>query len=238
MTKFTEGQFYSLVMLKSLANLFFPKVCYACLHYLNDNEDTICTSCRHHLPITNFHFNNDDSVTKIFYGRVKVAYGTALFRFEKKSLVQQLIHGLKYKGYEHISPFLGDWLGGELKTIKAYEDIDVVIPVPLHKKKLKKRGYNQVAGFGKQIAECLHADYRDDVLLKITDTTSQTTKNQFTRWNKTDELFTIKNTSVIENKHILLVDDIITTGATLEACITILNHAKNIKISVACMAIA
>ena len=224
-------------MLKSLINLFFPKVCFACLKILNDNEDIICISCRHNLPLTNFHFNNDHTVSKIFYGRAQLENGTALFRFEKKGIVQQLIHGLKYKGYEQISPFLGDWLGGELTTLDNYKDIDMVIPVPLHKKKLKIRGFNQVAGFGKQIAESLGAEYRDDILLKVTNTTSQTTKSRFTRWNKTDELFTIQNTFAIENKHILLVDDIITTGATLEACIAVLNQAKKVKISVACMAI-
>lgn len=225
-------------MLKSLIHLFFPKVCFACFNYLNDNEHTICTSCRHHLPVTNFHLNNDDTILKIFYGRAKLENGTALFRFEKKSSVQQLIHGLKYKHYEHISPFLGDWLGGDLKTLENYRNIDIVIPVPLHKKKIKIRGYNQVAGFGKQIAEALNAEYKDDVLLKITNSNSQTSKKRFARWNHTDELFSLQNSNHIDNKHILLVDDIITTGATLEACITALNHAKNIKISVACMAIA
>lgn len=225
-------------MLKSLINLFFPKVCYACHNYLNDNEDTICISCRHNLPVTHFHFNNDDTILKIFYGRVKIENATALFRFEKKSIVQQLIHGLKYKGYEQISPFLGDWLGGELITLNDYKDIDIVIPVPLHRKKLKSRGYNQVTGFGKQIAASLNAVYKDDVLLKITNTASQTNKKRFARWNQTDELFIMQNPSSIENKHILLVDDIITTGATLEACISVLNQAKNIKVSVACMAMA
>ncbi|WP_317044644.1 ComF family protein [Confluentibacter lentus] len=221
-----------------MIDIFFPKVCYSCLNYLNDNEDTICISCRHDLPITNFHFNNDDTILKIFYGRAKVENATALFRFEKKSLVQQLIHGLKYKGYKQISRFLGDWLGGELRILNSYKDIDIVIPVPLHRKKLKSRGYNQVAGFGKQIAESLNATYKDDVLLKITNTASQTSKKRFARWNQTDELFIIQNSTSIENKHILLVDDIITTGATLEACISVLNQAKNIKVSVACMALA
>ena len=224
-------------MMKSLINLFFPKVCYACLDLLHDNEVIICVSCRHHLPVTNFHFNNDDAISKIFYGRALVENGTALFRFEKKGLVQQLIHGLKYKGYEQISPFLGDWLGGELKSIPNYQNIDIVIPVPLHKNKLKQRGYNQVAGFGKQIAASLDAEYKDNVLLKITNTGSQTSKKRFARWNQTEELFTLQNAACIENKHILLVDDIITTGATLEACITVLSQAKNSKISIACMAI-
>ncbi len=225
-------------MLKPIVDLLFPKVCYACLNLLNDNEKTICVDCRHDLPVTNFHFDNDDSVAKVLYGRAKIENGTALFRFEKKGLVQQLIHGLKYKGYETIGYSLGNWLGGELKDLDGYKSIDIVIPVPLHKNKLKKRGYNQVAKFGQQIAVALNAHYEDDVLVKITNTTSQTTKNRFTRWNNTDELFTMKNADTIENKHVLLVDDLITTGATLEACISVLSKAKNIKISIATMAIA
>ena len=152
--------------------------------------------------------------------------------------MQQLIHGLKYKGQEAIGVFLGKWLGGELKTLKAYNDIDVVIPVPLHKKKLKKRGYNQVAKFAQHIAETLNANYMDDVLLKVTNTQSQVLKKRLARWNDNDALFMLENTHAIANKHILLVDDLITTGATIEACVTALNHAENIKISVASMAIA
>ncbi len=225
-------------MPKSILNLFFPKVCYACHNLLHDNEATICIDCRHDLPVTNFHFDDNHAIKKVLYGRATIKNGTALFRFEKKGLVQQLIHGLKYKGYEHIGFVLGNWLGGELKTIKEYQSIDVVIPVPLHKKKLKKRGYNQVSKFGQQIAKALNADYKEDVLIKITNTKSQTTKGRFSRWTNTDELFALKNMTAIDNKHILLVDDIITTGATLEACILVLNHAKNIKISIATMAIA
>lgn len=225
-------------MLKPIVDLLFPKVCYACLNLLNDNEKTICVDCRHDLPVTNFHFDNDDTVAKVLYGRAKIVNGTALFRFEKKGLVQQLIHGLKYKGYENIGYSLGNWLGGELKDLDGYKSVDVVIPIPLHKNKLKKRGYNQVAKFGQQIAVALNAHYEDDVLVKITNTTSQTTKNRLTRWNNADELFTLKNAKTIENKHVLLVDDLITTGATLEACISVLSKAKNIKISIATMAIA
>ena len=225
-------------MLSSLLNLFFPKVCLACLGQLSDKEETICTSCRHDLPITNFHFNNDQTVLKVFYGRAKVENGTSLFYFEKKGMVQQLMHQLKYKGHKEIGALLGDWLGSELKTCDAYKAIDIVIPVPLHEKKLKSRGYNQVARFAKQIACALGVQYLDDVLLKVTNTTSQVNKKRFARWNHNEELFTLNNSNVIEGKHILLVDDIITTGATLEACIQVLNQSKNIKISIASMAIA
>jgi ComF family protein len=225
-------------MFKAIIDLFFPKVCYACHEVLNDHEQDICTDCRNNLPVTNFHFHKDNNVSKVFYARVKVEYGTALFRFEKKGLVQQLIHNLKYKGQESIGVFLGDWLGGELKTVKEYSEIDIVIPVPLHKNKLKKRGYNQVAQFAEHIASALNVKYIDNVLLKVTNTDSQVLKSRFARWTSNEELFTLQNKSTIANKHILLVDDLITTGATMEACINVLNQAKNIKISVACMAIA
>ena len=117
---------------------FFQKYVMLVMNLLNDNEQDVCTNCRNNLPVTNFHFNNDDTVLKIFYGRVKVEHATALLRFEKKGMVQQLIHGLKYKGQEAIGVFLGNWLGGELKTVKAYDDIDVVIPVHFIKRNLKK----------------------------------------------------------------------------------------------------
>jgi len=194
--------------------------------------------CRHDLPITNFHFDNNDSVAKALYGRAKIENGTALFRFEKKGNVQRLIHNLKYKDHEHIGFVLGNWLGGELKTLESYKNIDVVIPVPLHKNKLRKRGYNQVALFGQQVAKALNADYLDDVLVKVTNTKSQVNKKRLARWTNSNELFTLKNMETIDNKHILIVDDIITTGATLEACISVLNQAKNLKISIATMAIA
>ncbi|PWH83607.1 amidophosphoribosyltransferase [Algibacter marinivivus] len=225
-------------MLKSIVNLFFPKVCNACHNQLNDNEDTICLDCRHDLPVTNFHFDDSDNIKKVLYGRAKIEHGTALFRFEKKGNVQRLIHNLKYKGHENIGFILGNWLGGELKTIEAYQNIDAIIPVPLHENKLKKRGYNQVAKFGQQIAEALNAEYLDDVLIKISNTKSQTNKKRFARWSSSDELFALKNITKIENKHILVVDDIITTGATLEACISVLSVAENSKISIATMAIA
>ncbi|WP_194766671.1 ComF family protein [Tamlana sp. I1] len=225
-------------MIKPLVDLFFPKICYACLNLLSDNIETICLDCRHHLPVTNFHFNADKTVEKVLYGRTQIENATALFRFEKRGLVQQLIHHLKYKNQEQIGVVLGDWLGAELKTIEAYNTIDLVIPVPLHKNKLKKRGFNQVAKFSQQIAKALNAEYKDDVLLKVTNTTSQVTKKRLVRWQNNSEHFTITHINALENKHILLVDDIITTGATLESCATVLNRAKNIKISIATMAIA
>ena len=224
-------------MFQTVVDLFFPKVCYACYLHLKDSEIYVCTSCRHNLPVTNYHFNANNTVEKVLYGRAKVVHATALLRFEKKGIVQQLIHNLKYRGYEEIGVFFGEWLGNELKDMDAYKEIDVVIPVPLHKKKLKKRGYNQVAKFGQELAKALQVDYNDKSLIKVTNTKSQVSKKRFARWQNNQELFAVENLEQIENKHILLVDDIITTGATLESCIQVLNKAKNVKISVATMAI-
>ena len=213
-------------------------MCYACSHYLADNEVALCTVCRHNLPITNFHFNDDNAIATVLAGRAKIENGTALFRFEKKGIVQQLIHNLKYRGQEAIGITLGDWLGNELALIESYVSIDAVLPVPLHKKRQRKRGYNQVSAFAKRIALALQAEYLEGVLVKTVDTSSQTIKKRFARGAASSKHFALKNEHLIYNKHVLLVDDIITTGATMEACITTLNNAKDIKISIATIAIA
>lgn len=225
-------------MFNNLISLFFPKVCLACAYPLSDNEQYVCTNCRHDLPVTNYHLDGSDAVKKILYGRIKLEEATALLRFEKKGIVQHLIHNLKYKGYEEVGLFLGDWLGDELKNLQNYKNIDCVIPVPLHKNKLKKRGYNQVALFAKTLAGNLNATYLDDVLVKITNTKSQTTKTRLARWSTTNEMFSLQNSSKIDNKHILLVDDLITTGATIELCANQLLKGNKVKISIATMAIA
>ncbi|WP_317130354.1 ComF family protein [Pontimicrobium aquaticum] len=221
-----------------MLNLFFPKVCYACNNLLVDKETYVCTDCRHNLPVTNYHFNNDDTVKKVLYGRVKLEHATALLRFHKKGMVQQLMHGLKYRGYQDIGEFLGKWLGHELKNIEAYKNIDAIVPVPLHKKKLKKRGYNQVEKFGKEIANALDIPYIDTVLKKTTATQTQVFKKRIARWGNDNEVFSSAKLDVLANKHILLVDDIITTGATVEACANELLKANNVKLSLATMAIA
>ncbi len=225
-------------VVKNLLNLFFPKLCFGCRHILSDNEVDICTSCRHELPVTNYHLKLENPVEKVFYGRVKIERATALFRFHKKGLVQQLLHNLKYRGQEGISRSLGKWMGHDLDATGDYDKIDYVIPVPLHKKKLRKRGFNQVSKFGQEIAAYLNATYAEDVLIKTSSTATQVFKKRFARWSANEEVFNLKNTSGLHGKHLLLVDDIITTGATIEACASKLQSIPNIKISVATMAIA
>ncbi|PVW14143.1 ComF family protein [Marixanthomonas spongiae] len=224
-----------------MLNLLFPKVCAGCNELLLRDEKVLCATCRFNLPLACHHRNDDPTFATVFYGRFPVEQATALLQFQKRGITQNILHNLKYRNQEHISGFFGKWLGGELSETKSYSTIDLVIPVPLHKQKLKKRGYNQVEGFGKAIANALNVPYRDDVLLKISKTNSQVFKERFSRFNplwKEEGVFSLQKKEIIEGKHILLVDDIVTTGATLETCAQQLLKAKGIKLSLATIAIA
>lgn len=225
-------------MLQSLRYLLFPKTCMACSKNLESAEYMICTACRHYLPLTQFHQYNDNAIQKVFYGRILLEQATALLIFEKKGRVQQLLHNLKYRGKHEISAFLGEWLGNELALIPEYQNIDIVIPVPLHPKKRKKRGYNQVSGFAKALAKHLNASYIDTILCKSKNTKTQVFKGRFSRSDEVLDAFFVSEINSLEGKHILLVDDIITTGATMEACALQLLKIPKIKLSLASMAIA
>ena len=224
-------------MLSALINLFFPKTCYACDVILIHNELDICGRGRHELPLTNYHFERPETVKKIFYGRVHLEAATALFYFHKSGRVQHLLHHLKYKGKEEIGRVFGNWLGAEILESPYFESIDIVIPVPIHSKKLKQRGSNQVALFAQQIAKILNASYVDDVLLKSINTKTQVFQSREARFQSVADSFYTQNLNTIDTQHVLLVDDIITTGATVEACALVLNPENKIRLSVATIAI-
>ena len=224
-------------MLSAVINLFFPKTCHACDAILIDNETDICVRCRHELPLTNYHFERPETMKKIFYGRVHLEAATALFYFHKSGRVQHLLHHLKYKGKEEIGRIFGNWLGAEILESPYFESIDIVIPIPIHSKKLKQRGYNQVALFAQQIAKILNASYVDDVLLKSINTKTQVFQSREARFQSVTDSFYTQNLNTIDAQHILLVDDIITTGATIEACALVLNPENKIRLSVATIAI-
>lgn len=224
-------------MFHDFVNLFYPRVCHICDELLVKGEYVICLKCLHELPVTNYHLYNENPVKKVFYGRVPIENATALLLFHKKGSVQKLIHRLKYKGHREIGIYLGKWAGTEMAAAENFKDIDLVIPVPLHRKKLRSRGFNQVEGFGKEIASALGIPYMDDTLLKKSFSTTQTLKERLSRWGNIEETFFLLHPKAIENKHILLVDDLITTGATLEACANVLRQAEGVQVSIATMAI-
>lgn len=225
-------------MIINLLNLFFPQVCLSCDNPLEVNELYVCTVCRHELPLTNFESTTNNALTKKLYGRVLLRNASSLLWFSKKGLVQHLLHNLKYKGHEEIGEFLGKWLGEELSKRNEFRTVDVVIPVPLHSKRLRQRGFNQVHKFGKQLADALECDFNTEVLQKTKATTTQVFKDRIMRWINDDALFMVTEFETLKGKHILLVDDIITTGATIETCANALSKIEGVTISVATMAIA
>ncbi|MCH4822205.1 ComF family protein [Gramella lutea] len=224
-------------MFHDFVNLLYPTVCHICEAELLKNEKFLCINCLHDLPVTNYHLDNDNPVKKVFYGRVKIENAASLLHFRKKSGVQQLIHDLKYKGHNKISNYLGRWYGTELLQTDWSKSIDLVIPVPLHRSKLKKRGFNQVEGFGREIATMINAEYVDNILIKTNSTQTQTLKDRISRWGQIQETLEVQKIEKASGKHILLVDDLVTTGATLEACSNKLLEIPGVKLSIATMAI-
>jgi ComF family protein len=225
-------------MFESIINLFFPKVCSGCSSFLLSNENVICTVCRHDIPLTNHHLNPENDAFKKFYGRIPVIHTSALFYFHKKGIVQELIHNLKYKGHEEIGTILGEWYAEDLKNINLLKSVDEIIPVPLHRRKLKERGYNQVTAFGKALSSSLNLNYNDSLLIRNVYSKTQSKKNLLGRTEGIETIFDVSFTEKDHHKHFLLIDDVITTGATLEACSHALLKIPGAKISVICMAMA
>ena len=225
-------------MFKTIVNLFFPKVCAGCHSFLGSNENVICTICRHNIPLTNHHLNPENEAFKKFYGRIPVEYASALLYFHKKGIVQEIIHNLKYKGHEEIGTVLGEWLAEDLKNSRILQTVDAIIPVPLHQRKLRERGYNQVSTFGQALSKNLNLDYNDALLFRKVYSKTQSKKNLLGRSDGIDSVFDVSFTEKDHHKHFLLIDDVITTGSTLEACSHALLKIPGAKISIVCMAMA
>ena len=225
-------------MFKSLLNLFFPPTCAGCKTILIANENVICTSCRHEMPLTQHHLNPENDAYKKFYGRIPVEHVSALVYFHKKGIVQELIHSLKYRGQEAIGTVLGEWYAEELKNIPVLSTVDAIIPVPLHPKKLRERGYNQVTEFGNALAKSLQIPINTSILFRQVYSKTQSQKNRLGRTEGIDTIFDVSFDEKDHNKHFLLIDDVITTGATLEVCAKALLKIPGTKISIVCMAMA
>lgn len=223
-------------MLKSLIHLFYPDLCANCEQILLDNESVLCTFCKHDLPIIPLNSYTINSITNAFYGKLDIKFGFALLYFRKKGITQKLMHQLKYKNNQEIGVWLGNWIGEIIKEKKEFAEIDCIVPVPLHPKKLRKRGYNQVTKFANQLAFHLQKPVISNQLIKISATKTQTFKSRFERFSDENSKFSLKNPSAFDDKHVLLVDDVLTTGATLVNCANTFLQSKNCKISVLTMA--
>ena len=223
-------------IINDINSILLPPVCFGCNVRLSGGEHLLCTVCRHDLPFTDHNFDEENAADLVFYGRVPIEKAASFLYFSKQGIVKNLLHFLKYKNQQSIGESIGDWFGAKTAN-EGLLQIDVVIPVPLHPKKLKKRGYNQVEMFGKRMAFHLKAEYRNNMLVKTQNTKTQTKKNRLARWKTSQDLFLLKNAEGLANKNLLLVDDVITTGATIEACARALLQIPNAKIFVATIAI-
>ncbi|MFD2099936.1 ComF family protein [Flagellimonas iocasae] len=224
-------------ILNEINNILLPQVCFGCNTQLFRGEHILCAVCRHDVPLTDHNFLEENAVDRIFYGRIPIKKAASFVFFSKNGIVKNLLHWLKYKNQEQIGGFFGDWYGSFLEKDKGLSKIDVVVPVPLHRKKLKKRGYNQTALFAQKIASSIGAEYRDDLLLKILNTKTQTKKDRQLRWENSKAAFQLNPKCKTSYGHILLVDDVITTGATIESCAKVLLQLKNVDVSVVSIAV-
>lgn len=227
-----------LATLNDFVSLFYPQVCYACGNSLFRNEEIICSFCSFHLPKTNFHKQVENPLSKTFWGRVKLENVAAYFYFSKGSKVQHLMHQFKYRGRYEIGVYLGRLYGSELKLEDAFRDIEMVIPVPLHLKKLRTRGYNQSEKIAEGLAKSMEITMDPGILIRTYASATQTRKSRFSRWENVKEIFEITQPEKIAGKHLLLVDDVITTGATIEACATHLLGVEGTRLSVVSLACA
>ncbi len=223
-------------LFKDIFHLFYPNLCTTCSRELLSGEEILCSFCSHDLPIINHKNFKNNQITQIFYGRIPIENATSFLYYRKVGKVRELIHQLKYKDNEKVGVFLGNWFGYILKEIQEFSDIDCIIPVPLHTQRLKERGYNQLTKFGETLSEILEIEYNPKILIRVTSTKTQTFKQRFERFSNTQTKFQLTNYSILKNKHVLLIDDVITTGATLEACCNELLKTKNLKISIVTMA--
>lgn len=224
--------------LDDLLDLFFPNLCIICNETLVGGELQICLRCLHAMPKTNYHLQTDNTVEKRFWGKVPVYCGTSYFFFEKGSPFQKLIHELKYRGNKEIGIIAGSYAAADLLEKPEFRSVDVLVPVPLHPRKYTQRGYNQSEYIAKGLAAVMDKPVDTVHLLRIRENTTQTRKSVFDRYQNTKGIFYLNDDTVFEGKHILLVDDVLTTGSTLEACMQALLQTKNIKISIFTLAIA
>jgi len=220
-------------MLGSLLNLFYPSLCYGCHEEEVGTEEMLCIKCFQELPYTGFENIPGNATEKLFWGRLNLQFGVSIFYFVPGNSIQEIIHQIKYKEEKNLGIFMGRLMGQKLSKIMAQQQIDYCIPMPLHPKKEYKRGYNQASLLCMGIQDVCAVEYHEKVIVRIENTNSQTKKSRIERWNNVETIFSVQEKEKIIGKNILIVDDVITTGASTESCGQILlnNGANSVSIA-------
>lgn len=227
-----------MALINDFFSLIYPRHCEACTNSLFKHELYICNYCKLNLPKSNYHNKPENELIQTFAGRVPLKNGCSLYLFEKSGKVQKLLHAIKYQHQKELAQFIGELYALELAKEMRLEEIDVILPIPLHAKKLKLRGYNQSEWFAKGLAKGLKKPLDITSFERIKETGTQTKKKKYERWENVEGIFKVTNDTVLVNKHVLIVDDVVTTGATIEAAWTALKDVEGIKLSLACIAFA
>lgn len=225
-------------MLRDFISLFFPKYCMACNNALVKGEHLICIRCDYEIPKTDSHLDKQNYVAIKFFGKIRLTDAVAYLKFSKSGKVQRLLHRLKYDNRPEIGELIGRKYGQELTACAFEKAYDIIVPVPLHKSKLRRRGYNQSTAFGKGLSETTGLLLRDDLLKRNVKTSTQTRKSRMERWKNVEHIFVVPDAAAVKDKRILLVDDVITTGATIESCAQELLDAGCASVGVAAIAAA
>ena len=227
-----------LQLLNNLTEIFFPRICLACSRRLLEYEHVLCTFCEANLPKTHFENRKSNPVEILFWGRCDIESASAYYRYLKRGNVQNLIHNFKYKGYQEIGVYIGELYGKVLIKSNRFNTVNYIIPVPLHPKRFRTRGFNQSEIFAQGLSSSMNVKVNSTSLIRNTNTATQTRKSRWDRHKNVSSIFDINNPENIEGKHLLLVDDVITTGSTIEACINTLLQVKGVKVSVVAIASA
>ena len=221
-----------------LFHLFFPRCCAVCGASLIEGEDTICTHCNIDMPRTNYHKMKDNPVERMFWGKFPLERATSFFFYRKGSDFRQVLHQLKYGGQKEIGAIMGRYMASELQASDFFHGVDVIIPIPLHKKKQQIRGYNQSEWISRGIMAVTGIPVDTEAIIRRKNTETQTQKSALERWKNVDGIFELHRSEHLAGKHILIVDDVLTTGATTVACASRLAEIEGVRISVLTLAMA
>ncbi len=215
-------------------SLLFPRICYGCGEHLLRNEKLICTKCYVSIPRTDFHLQEDNPVSRLFWGRCRIEKAAAFSYYTKGSRVRKIIHAIKYDGVKELGEEMGKIYGEALMENGFFNDIDVLVPVPLHPVRQRKRGFNQSELICNGISEVAAIPVNTSVLKRVSFSGTQTKRSRYDRWLNVEGIFRINDTESLcfIGKHILLVDDVITTGSTIESCVEELSKIDDIRVSV------
>jgi ComF family protein len=227
----------TLMIFQTVINMVLPPLCTACNRLLVNGERILCLKCRYDMPRTRYHSYADNPVARLFWGKIPVRNAASYFRYHTGSRFQNLIHQLKYHGRQEIGTEIGMLMGLEFKG-SSFEDADLILPVPLHRKRQRKRGYNQSDPIARGISKTLGRPFSSGWLERTLSTRTQTDKSRLDRYLNVEGVFSVKYPELIAYKHILLVDDVITTGSTLIACAEEILHIEGTEISIATLAVA